>query len=171
MWALLPQRTEVQGEQKMQWRSKPRGYVYSKYCRHWNAHRLLRFPSHVHSLQRSAVKGNSHINFSSQFSILNTHTSVLVTPLSLICKQDTKWPNHMDLEWKLSNTMELSPSWEAHTPSPSQETPSNLCQPQVCYHIDQNPPPVSILYQINPVHPLPPPQKRLTNFPVLTMHQ
>ena len=148
MWALLPQRTEVQGEQKMQWRSKQQVYVCSKYCRHWNAHHLLRFPSHVHSLQQSAVKGNKHINFPSQFSTQNTHASVIMTSFQLICKQKTKWHN-MDLEWKLSKTMELRASWEAQRPSPSQETSSNLCQAQVCYHNHQNP--VSILNQINPV--------------------
>ena len=170
MWALLPQRIEVQGEQKMQWRSKPQGYVYSKYCRHWNAHHLLRFPSHVHSLQQSAVKGNSHINFSSQFSILNTHASVLVTSFSLICKQDTKGPNHMDLEWKLSNTMELSPSWEAHSPHLVKKLPPFYVNHRFVTTFTRN----HHLNQINPVHPLPttpPPKKRWTKFHVLIMHQ
>ena len=145
MWALLPQRTAVQGGQKMQCRSKPQGCACSKYCRHWNAHHLLRFPSHVHSPQQSAVKGKSHINFSSQFSILNIRASVLLTSFLLNCKQETKWLNHMNLEWKLSNTMELRPSREAYRPSSSQEIPCILCQLEVCYHIHKNPPPVSIL--------------------------
>jgi hypothetical protein len=58
----------------------------------------------------------------------------------------------MDLEWKLINTMEHSPSWEANGSSDSQETPPILRHLKVCYHIHKNPPPVPILSHIYPAH-------------------
>ena len=52
----------------------------------------------------------------------------------------------------LMNTTEQSSSWEANQFSASQEIPHILWNPKVYYHIQNIPPPVPILTQINPVH-------------------
>jgi len=50
------------------------------------------------------------------------------------------------------NSLEHSPSWQAHRPSVSQQIPHILWNPKVHYRIHVRPPPVSILSQINPFH-------------------
>ena len=47
--------------------------------------------------------------------------------------------------------MQQSPSWEANRFSASQEIPHILWNPTVHYSIDNSPPPIPILSQINPV--------------------
>jgi hypothetical protein len=54
----------------------------------------------------------------------------------------------------LTYSMEQSPSWEANRFVASQEIPRILLNPKVHYRIHNCPPPVSVLSQPNPVHPL-----------------
>ena len=61
----------------------------------------------------------------------------------------------------LTYCMEQSPSWKANRFSASQEIPRTLGKPEVHYHIHKWPPSVSILSQINPLHPSPPPPNQL----------
>jgi hypothetical protein len=49
--------------------------------------------------------------------------------------------------------MEQSPSWEVNQFSASQEIPRTLWNPKAHDRVDNSPPPVPLLSQINPEHP------------------
>jgi hypothetical protein len=53
----------------------------------------------------------------------------------------------------LSGTMKLIPSWEAASYTATREFPNILCNPKVNYHVKKSPQLVSILSQINVIHP------------------
>ena len=55
-------------------------------------------------------------------------------------------------KWRLTYSMEQSPSWETNLFSPSQEIPRILWNPKVYYRNHKCPPTVSILSQLDPVH-------------------
>jgi hypothetical protein len=51
--------------------------------------------------------------------------------------------------------MEQSPSWEADIHSASQEIPCLLCNPNVHYRVNNSPPLIPVLNQMNPLHTFP----------------
>jgi hypothetical protein len=58
---------------------------------------------------------------------------------------------------KYSNYMQQSPSWEANSPSASQEIPRLLWNANVHCRVHKRPPLVSLLSQMKPIYTFPPP--------------
>ena len=77
------------------------------------------------------------------FPISDTPKKVQFTPVIVIWFRTQSF---------ITNSMEHSPSWEANSPSLTQEIPYILRNTKVHYCIHKCPPPVPILSQINPVH-------------------
>jgi hypothetical protein len=68
----------------------------------------------------------------------------------------------------LTNSMKLSPTWEATSCPATQELPNTLWNPNVRYYVDKSPPQVLILSQINPAHTTP---SYLRSILILFIHQ
>jgi hypothetical protein len=78
-------------------------------------------------------------------------------------------PWEVDL-WKITNSMEQSPSWEANRSWASQKMPRIIWNPKVHYRIHKSPQSVPILSQTDLVHAPPPPSLFFKIRAVLSSH-